>query len=237
MFLWLFALLSGAALLPGFLFRPHYFVLVLPAAALGVAAAARALHEVLPHAGPTASGLRRFAIPALVVAALVVTGVEQRALLFEASPREIVRQVYGGNPFAESLAVADFVRARSDPNDRIAVFGSEPQICFYAERRCATGYVYTYALMERQPFALQMQREMIGEIEASRPAFLVFVKVGSSWLRGPDSPDLVFHWVHRYLRDFELVAVADVGADELRTGADLARPALGSTLEIWQRVR
>jgi hypothetical protein len=35
----------------------------------------------------------------------------------------------------------------------------------------ATGYIYTYSLMEPQSHALEMQKEMIAEIEADRPEF------------------------------------------------------------------
>ena len=54
--------------------------------------------------------------------------------------------------------------------------GSEPEIYFYADRKAATGYIYTYALMEPQRFASQMQAEMIKEVESAHPRYLVFVE-------------------------------------------------------------
>ena len=38
--------------------------------------------------------------------------------------------------------------------------------------------------MEPQPFARQMQKEMIEEIERNRPAYIVFVSIQFSWLAG-----------------------------------------------------
>jgi len=78
------------------------------------------------------------------------------------------------------------------------VVGSEPQIYFYARRRAATGYVYTYALMEPQPYAASMQHHMIQEIEAHNPRFVVFVRVPPSWLMTPNSDETIFQWFDEY---------------------------------------
>ena len=73
------------------------------------------------------------------------------------------------------------------PDETIAVLGSEPEVFFDAQRRSATGYIYTYGLMEAQPLAESMQEEMINEVERSKPRFIVVVDVRFSWLYGPAS--------------------------------------------------
>ena len=103
----------------------------------------------------------------------------------------------------ESLDVAKYIRENSAPDARIAVVGSEPEIYFYAQRHSATGYIYTYALMEPQPAALAMQREMISEIETNRPEYLVSVtSYKFSWLRRPSSNTTIFEWLDQYTRTF-----------------------------------
>ena len=57
--------------------------------------------------------------------------------------------------------VAGYLRDHTNVGDRIAVLRSEPQIYFYSKRHSATGYIYTYGLMEPQSYARQMQEEMI----------------------------------------------------------------------------
>ena len=94
--------------------------------------------------------------------------------LRDSTPDQFSRSVYGANPFPESVKVAEYIRKNTKPEDRIAVMGSEPQICFYAHRRSATEHIYMYGLMEPQPFALRMQEEMIAQVEKSEPPFLVF---------------------------------------------------------------
>jgi hypothetical protein len=104
--------------------------------------------------------------------------------------------IYGPNPFPESVEIARYIRDRTHPSDTIAVLGSEPQIYFYSGRHSATGHIYMYGLMEPHPFARQMQEELIREIEAASPAFIIMVSVPTSWLVRPHSPRLLFEWAN-----------------------------------------
>lgn len=122
----------------------------------------------------------------------------EREYLFRMSPSAISRSVYYQNPFVEAPEIARYLRERTTPEDRIAVVGSEPEIYFYANRRSATGHIYTYALMEPQPYASQMQEEMMEEIEVAQPRYLVAVRVASSWLVRPASDRRILTWLDRY---------------------------------------
>lgn len=93
------------------------------------------------------------------------------------------------------------LRDHSAPDARVAVFGSEPEIYFYAHRRSATGYLYTYALMEVQPHALDMQRDMAREIETNQPEFLVRVPYYLSWLPKTGSAHYIDDWFTQYSRE------------------------------------
>ncbi len=86
------------------------------------------------------------------------------------------------------------IRAQTRPADKIAVLGSEPEIYFYAHRHAATGYVYTYPLVENHAFASKMQGEMIDQIEAERPEIIVYVDDSSSWNTHPGSDPHIFDW-------------------------------------------
>jgi hypothetical protein len=74
--------------------------------------------------------------------------------------------IYPESPFPEAIRIADYVRENTSPDDTIAVLGSELQIYFYSHRHFATGYIYTYPLIEPQKYARQLQEEMIREIES-----------------------------------------------------------------------
>jgi len=192
----LFVLFSFVSMCPGLYFRPHYFVLILPAAALLTGIAISSMTNVLSNAR---TRIVRYGLPIIVaLICLTVSIYQQRAFLFQMTPLQVCRATYGSNPFPESLEIGQFIREHTTENDRIAVIGSEPQIYFYSGRRSASGYIYMYPLMENHDFALQMQKEMIGEIELAKPSFLIVVGCSTSWLRGPSSKTLIFEWLRRY---------------------------------------
>jgi hypothetical protein len=118
--------------------------------------------------------------------------------------------MYFPNPFPESIAIADYIRNNSEPDSTIAVLGSEPQIYFYARRRSATSYLYTYSLMEHHRYALTMQQEMIREIENSRPEYLVYVKIPFSWLRRKESEMLLLNWFEHYRENYTVTGIAEL---------------------------
>lgn len=207
-----FVLLSPLAVMPGLLFRPHYFVLLLPAlallAGLGAGGLAEAIGRVPPPGfGKDFAGRLGAVVAGLIVVAALAQGLyRQRVVLFELTPTEIARRQYGPNPFPESEAIAEWIRRDTRPEDTIVVLGSEPQIYFHARRLAATGYVYVYGPMEPHVYARAMQREMIREISASAPAYAVWMNCTFSWMVRRHSPALILRWARRYLADHEFVA-------------------------------
>jgi hypothetical protein len=208
-----FAFFSVLAFCPGFYFRPHYYILLLPAAALLAGIGVSFIAQQLLRVGPAV--LRKFAPAILVLVVLFHSAYKQRGFLFQLSPAQVSRMTYGTNPFLESLEVARFIKEHSTKDDHIAVLGSEPQIYFYSNRHSATGHMYTYPLMAKHDFALEMQEEMIREIESAKPKFLVFVNVRTSWLTQIDSEELIFTWFQQYKRKYyDQIAVIEITGGE-----------------------
>lgn len=206
-------LASLASVAPGFYFRQHYFILVLPAlgllAGIAVVSCARGLERFVT---PAVARTLAVAVFALCVADYVR---QERAYLFSLSPQEVSLSRYGSNVFIEAQEIAGYIRERTGEQDRIVVFGSEPEIYFYADRASATGYIYMYPLMEPQRYAAAMQAEMIREIDAASPRYLVFVKVDTSWLVEPKSNVGILTWAKRYARQcYDLVGVAEISGTQ-----------------------
>ena len=203
-----FLFFSFAATCPGFYFRDHYFVLILPAVGLLCGACVSLFTEVLRNR----LDKHWTVVPLLLfVAALILGILNDRDFFFRTNPLVASRAIYAPNPFPEALKIADFIAHNSTEDDRIAILGSEPEIYFYSHRRSATGYIYTYPLMEPQPFASVMQREMISEIEHAAPRFVIQVLIPQSWLRRPDSDKTIMDWSDAYVRShYQLVGVADL---------------------------
>ena len=184
---------SVLALSVGFYYRPHYFLLVLPALCLLAGGFISQLRALFPPK-------KQYQIaPVILFLGLFFHAVYlHREFFFTLSPSQLTATMYRGNPFRETEAVADYIRQNSSADARIAVLGSEPEIYFLSNRRSATGYIYTYPLMELQPLALQMQKEMIQEIESTRPEYVVLVKVDFSWLVRSRSEQLILNWAGAY---------------------------------------
>ncbi|MHC4500091.1 MAG: ArnT family glycosyltransferase [Planctomycetota bacterium] len=195
-----FLIFSFLAVCPGLYFRPHYFILLLPAVALLAGLGVSLIAPFLSRGRTIA--FRNFASAILVFIALCEPLYKGRAILFEMTPGQVSRRIYGWNPFPESLEIARFLEQNSTTDDSIAVLGSEPQIYFYSRRHSATAYMYTYQMMGKYDFALRMQNEMIREIESARPKFLVFVNIPTSWLSKPDSDPTIFKWFSSYNRKY-----------------------------------
>lgn len=200
---------SGLAVAAGLYFRPHYFVLALPVVALVAGQGAAWLGpRLVPGRG---AGL---AVALLVAAPAAHAVLAQGDVLFWLEPHALAREVYHANPYPEAVEIGRRIREATGPGERVAVIGSEPEIYVHAGRRGATGHLYMYPLMERQPYARAMQEEMIREVEAARPAWLVVVWVGYSWMAAPDSEPLLLRWLEGYRRAFERVGVADIVSTE-----------------------
>jgi hypothetical protein len=201
---------SFAAFTAGFYFRPHYFILLFPVVGLLVGALGVALERLAATAMPVRYARLGVVVASVALLAGVVAG--ERAI-WGRDPREISRAIYQLNPFPEAIDIAAYIASHSSPDDRIAVVGSEPEIYFYAHRKSATGYIYTYPLMEAQPFAARMQDEMIAEIDAAHPAYVVVVWIDTSWGWTPASNRRILDWAQRYTRAcYTLVGSADLSA-------------------------
>jgi hypothetical protein len=200
-------LFSVLALSPRLYLRNHYFILLLPAVSLLTGVAISEL------SGFVAGYPRvvRFLPVFLLSAALGWPIYQAREIFFYLSPIEACQTIYSANPFVESIRIAQYIRDRTSSSDQIAVIGSEPEIYFYAHRHSATGYIYTYELVEEQRYAVQMQQEMIHEVEVAKPKYLVVIGVGSSWLSQPGYQHPIFGWITDYTRqNYTLVGVVNM---------------------------
>lgn len=182
-FLILFLACSFLALCPGAYFRPHYYVLLLPAIAMLAGLGVRSLAD-LRIGRPKAMTLIVFLF------CLGISVLLQAQVYFFLSPDDVVRRIYAYNAFVPAVAVADSVRAHSPEEATIAVLGSEPEIYFYAHRHSATGYLYMYSLIVHHKYTARMRNEMMQELERNRPLYVIYVDVWDDWGGPEGGPEL-----------------------------------------------
>jgi 4-amino-4-deoxy-L-arabinose transferase-like glycosyltransferase len=221
-FLVLLTACSFVATGAGYYWRDHYFILMLPAVALAAGAAAGLAIE----ATSKKSSMWPLAAAMILTFACVFgyAFMDQRDTFFTMKSTDVCRSMYGPNPFPESYPIADYLKAHTGPDDRIAVLGSEPQLLFLSHRRSSTGYIYMYGLMEPQPYAPEMQAKMEKEIQDHPPKYIVMVSphpgLRMSWLWYPDMSHMdLFGWMEKWIRDryhvegMVLIAAARSSAD------------------------
>lgn len=199
-FIILLFLFSFISVCPGLYFREHYFILILPAASILIAIFLDYLRLKLDSSN--ISYFTKILVVLIILISFCQPIYLKKDIFFESNPDKISRIIYGANPFPESIAIGNYIKENTKPDDMIAILGSEPQIFFYSKRHSATGYIYMYALMENQKYAMAMQRQMIQEIEKNKPKFLIFVKIPSSWLITQNSNKLIFIWFNEYVNRF-----------------------------------
>ena len=160
---WAFASVAGVA--TGGRFFPHYFLQLMPAAAV--------LTALVVYEVATRRRAQPIGRPAMAVAALMVIVSLGTIGVMYVAPRAAEQRV------AESVAqqkewesnsrqLGEYIAARTGPEDEIFNFGREAQIYFYADRRPAVRYFSDW------PFWWD-ERTLYGTIKALRTTKPVYI--------------------------------------------------------------
>lgn len=173
-------------------YRSHYFLLAVPVLAIGAATALVALQRIW-----NAEWIR-LGIVVLVVG-MVGQPIYSQWQYYMATPVEACKMRYGANPFTESVAIGEYIKQITHPDDRIFVLGSEPQIYFWAQRKSVSDAIYMYDLTQPTPLASERQRQLIATLEKEVPPVIIMVNVNTSWLLQADSDRTLMDWINQQL--------------------------------------
>jgi len=230
-------LASALAVVPGFYFRPHYFLLMLPAVALLVG---RGVVIILQLWQAKTEGRNARNLPVIMYALLLGAVVfNHRVVWFLEPPAAGEQTMYDGELFPQAPVVAQFLRTHSSTADRVAVLGSEPEIYFLADRRSATGYIYMLPLLEKQSLAQRMMQDMFREVETNTPAYIVWTRHPASWGDDPMNDPVFARWWTSYRTGYDLVGLIENGSTQIRDAASIPpedpRKPRRDTFEIFRR--
>jgi hypothetical protein len=202
----LFLIFSFSSIIPGYCFRPHYFILLLPVVGILAAVTFKFLHEKL-HL----TKKNRY-LPLIVFYIIFIyTIIINYSYYFQNTLYTIERNAYVLDPFPESIKIAEFIKLHTTPEDRIQIFGSEPQIYFYSNRKSASGYVQMYPLTEIQEYKEIMKKEFCNDIERVKPKIIVFHPISGSWSDASEADFSIIYWADQYLQqNYYLVGIVDL---------------------------
>lgn len=214
LFLILFFAFGFLTICPGLYFRQHYFITWIPSIIL----LAVTLHQWIANKifnEESDAFSYTFAIAAIPLIVVIMSFSKNKPYWFTKPLSTLSKEIYGSNPSIESEEIGRYINKNTTKDQKIAILGSEPQIMVYADRLSATGYIYTYGMMEPHAYNVKMQEEMISEIEKNKPEIIVFVKVGLSWSERPDSPRKIFEWMPKYVDSrYDVVGLVEIYGDK-----------------------
>ena len=196
---------------PGYHYYGHYFLQWMPAVAICAAAFIYTVQDLLKNRLHL-SFLSNLAPWLLIV---FTVGSNLRALedyYFNPDHTQVLRSVYGLNPFPESMVVADKLNTLLKPDDKIAVLGTEIQMYVYTNKKSPSRFAGSGALLE---FPVQQsnewQKEFIADVEKAAPRFLVFYSHPISWMANPKTENLIFPWLNKFSTEkYKLFGFADM---------------------------
>jgi hypothetical protein len=156
----------------------HYFALLVPAVAVAGGAGLAWMEEACGPRG------RTFAIVAAVLA-LAVPVAARPWYWLGPDPVEVSVRTIGAQGFEAAPLVAAYLRERTGPEDRIFIYGSEPEIAFIADRRDVNPFGMVYPLTWTWPRHREFQERVWAEIEQRRPTYILLAHTPYTLVRSP----------------------------------------------------
>lgn len=232
--LWLAASFLGTAI--GGYFREHYFFQMIPPIAVlagaGIVWLAERWSSV--RSGIVALGL---CFAAIAFGVLVMPNY----YLF-GTPAEKARLLYADAPFPESIPVGEYLARHAHPEDRVFVYGNEPQILYYSNRRTACRYIYVYPQLTPAPGVLERQDALLNELRSTLPRYIVVHRgLSPFYFHEPPPQHLPEQFIQLLQQSYQLVGVADGNDTMVRPFSGVVPvdrtlwPPIAHTLAIWER--
>lgn len=203
----LFTLFMAFSVATGFHFYAHYFVVFIPALALLNGLFVRNIGLLINNILNIKWG---FVVPLLffVFAWTQIIRVDS-SYFFQSNEDKILRDAYGTNPFPESKVIGDYLKSISNPDDKVLIACSEPQIGFYAQRQSVSGQAFCYPLVDNGAYMTKLQDEFIQDIETQQARFSVYTWMGTSWLNR-DPTGRIFKFIEEnHQKYYNLIGVAE----------------------------
>lgn len=203
-------------------FFPHYFQQLVPALCLAAAIGA----EWLIQARPLAQRSRRIPRVALTALLLLFPAQALYPYLVRNSLATTLHQIYPLSYFEVAPALGERLTQLTRPDDKVYVFGAEPEVLFYARRVSATRYIFLFPLYGPYSDALENQKRVAAEISKARPAVTFYAPQGDFFK--PGTEPYLAQWTQDYIRDHYLadtfVCVDERGTIELIASSNGVAP-------------
>jgi 4-amino-4-deoxy-L-arabinose transferase-like glycosyltransferase len=161
----------------------HYFALLVP----GVSVAAGLGMAWIEDAVPAKHRTARWVVGTVTAIALCALPVLARPWYWLWPDPITVSQAALGVQGTEAVEpLARYIAERTNPQEQICVYGSEPAISFLANRRDVNPYVMAYPLTRMWPRQREFQMRVWQELERNAPKYIILARLNVSLARPPD---------------------------------------------------
>jgi hypothetical protein len=217
---------------------PSCFAIAAPAVAVvagfGIAQLQRSAQE---KSGPIASAT----VAAVAVGAtLGLPMIKAPWYWLNPDPDDVAIRVWGLQGFEAYAALGAYLHDHSQPDDRILIYGSEPQVSFLAGRRNANPFTTIYPLTGAWPRQREFQERLWAAIELAPPRYVLLAQQWQSLL-ADDNTDPFFEskladvLLKQYAREYFLIyegnRVSTLPGPDLPAGTDQGNVLM----DVWRR--
>ena len=169
-------LLSGAllfsflAIVPGYYFRDHYFIFLLPCIALGIGF----LHGSFWDTDKYRSDAVKIIFSSLLITGLF-SGIQFYISGYSIKERLAIIYPTEAATFYQTHLVSQCVTKQIKEGDRILVLGNEPEVFFYTKAKNASKFIYTIEVFRPTKWRTRLQDEFLQDMEKEEPRFIMIV--------------------------------------------------------------
>ena len=163
------AMLAGsyvAVCLPGRAW-PHYYYLMIPAMTITVACSFHLLETLV-----TLNDRLRVCVAVAAIALALATGRTEWNRYLSQPPYGITVARYNSRDFW-AKGIGEKVASVTEPQDRIFVYGNDPGIYYYADRRCASRYTMVTGLRDGHSGVAQRREILMRELLEDPPRMIL----------------------------------------------------------------
>lgn len=207
-FIILFGLLSLLSITPGLRFYGHYWLQLF----LGISIMAAAFFYTIEFLISKSSFIPlKFIIPVVVFSIFIIYDLNKHSnYYFNPNHSEIIKNVYGTNPFNEIRSVAEFLKTKNPhPNDGLFVLGSEPQLLYETGLKSPTPY--TFIGFAAHPESNDIKKRILSDLRRNEAKYLVIVYNPFSWTIRDETGNAFFQETYRHsLAYYEKIGVVDI---------------------------
>jgi Dolichyl-phosphate-mannose-protein mannosyltransferase len=196
---------------PGYHYYGHYFLQWIPAVSIAAAMFVFSIQDLMIRF--KLNSVIAIVVPlVLIIIPVYLNLKELNRYYFKPNLTQVLRAVYGFNPFPESKVIADKLNSVMKEEDKIAVFGTEIQMYVYTNKKSPSRFAGSGALLE---FPVKQsndwQREFIADVEKAKPRFLIFFNHPISWMANPKTENLIFPWFDKFTAaNYKIYGFADM---------------------------